>query len=225
MAGAEGCVPLHGLSLYIETERHRVLMDFGPSNYTLRNAERLGIDLGEVDVAVLSHGHYDHSGGLLAFAEMNTTAPIYMQRSAAGVNYAYDGQEMGHRYIGIDRRIAAELPQVRLLDGDFKIDDELELFTVKSRRFPLPSTNKRILRRAGREWRGGQQAYYNKVGAGDRKRTTTRGEWLRGGTPSLRTEGWLDILDGAIGVGCGMGKNCACFQVWLYVRIGDGFHF
>ncbi len=147
-AGAEGCVPLHGLSLYIETERHRVLMDFGPSDDTLRNAERLGVDLRGVDVAVLSHGHYDHSGGLLAFAEMNPKAPIYMQRSAVGENYAYDGPEKRHRYIGIDRRIA-ELPQVRLLDGDCWIDDELELFTVKSRRFPLPSTNKRILRKVG----------------------------------------------------------------------------
>ncbi len=147
-AGAEGCVPLHGLSLYIETERHRVLMDFGPSDDTLRNAECLGVDLRGVDVAVLSHGHYDHSGGLLAFVEMNPKAPIYMQRSAAGENYAYDGPEKGHRYIGIDKRIAG-LPQIRLLDGDFRIDDELELFTVKSRRFPLPSTNKRILRKVG----------------------------------------------------------------------------
>ncbi len=146
--GAEGCVSLHGLSLYVETCRHRVLMDFGPSDETLRNAERLGVDLRDVDVAVLSHGHYDHSGGLLAFAEINRGAPIYMQRSATGENYAYDGLEKGHRYIGIDGRIA-ELPQVRFLDGDFRIDEELDLFTVKSRKFPLPSTNRRIVRKTG----------------------------------------------------------------------------
>ena len=80
--GAEGCVPAHGLAFYVETDGHRILVDAGPSDEMLHNAERLGVDLRTVDVAILSHGHYDHSGGLLAFAELNPTAAIYMQRSA-----------------------------------------------------------------------------------------------------------------------------------------------
>ncbi|MCR4940176.1 MAG: MBL fold metallo-hydrolase [Treponemataceae bacterium] len=144
--GVEGCLPLHGLSFFIETERHKILFDFGPSDETLRNAEKLGIDLGQVDVAVLSHGHYDHSGGLLAFAALNPAAKIYMQRGAGGENYAFDGPDKGYRYIGIDKRIL-QLPQVQLLDGDFRIDEELSLFTVETRPYPLPSTNRRILKK------------------------------------------------------------------------------
>lgn len=73
-AGIDGCVPLHGLSFYVETLKHRILFDAGPSDVVLGNAERLGINLRQVDVAVLSHGHYDHSGGFLEFAKINPYA-------------------------------------------------------------------------------------------------------------------------------------------------------
>ena len=170
--GAEGCVPAHGLAFYVETVAYKILVDAGPSDETLRNAERLGVDLRTVDVAILSHGHYDHSGGLLAFAELNPTAAIYMQRSAGGDYYAFDGPEKGYRYIGIDKSILSlpqvrlldgdtriddigidksilSLPQVRLLDGDTRIDDEIAVFTVERRNHPLPSTNKRIMKKEG----------------------------------------------------------------------------
>lgn len=144
--GAEGCTALHGLSFFIETKKHKILFDSGPSPETLKNAEVLGIDLKEVDIAVLSHGHYDHSGGLLAFAQLNPHAKIYMQRGAGGENYAFDGPDKGYRYIGIDKKIL-DLPQLVLLDGDFKIDEELSIFTIDQRKFPLPSTNRRIMKK------------------------------------------------------------------------------
>lgn len=146
--GVEGLAALHGLSFYIETDRHRILFDAGPSKETARNAEKLGVDLRSVDIAVLSHGHYDHSGGLAAFAAVNPSAPIYMQRSAAGEHYAFDGADNGYRYIGIDGNLL-KLPQIRPVDGDLRIDDELMLFTVKERKFPLPATNGRILKKTG----------------------------------------------------------------------------
>ena len=146
--GAEECVPAHGLAFSVETVAHKILVDAGPSDETLRNAERLGVDLRTVDAVILSHGHYDHSGGLLAFAELNPTAAIYMQRSAGGEYYAFDGPEKGYRYIGIDKSILL-LPQVRLLSGDTRIDDEIAVFTVERRNHPLPSTNKRIMKKEG----------------------------------------------------------------------------
>nr|MCR5413455.1 MBL fold metallo-hydrolase [Kiritimatiellia bacterium] len=146
--GVEGCAAAHGLSFYIETARKKILFDAGPSEETLKNAERLGIDLRKVDMAILSHGHYDHSGGLLAFAALNPTAPIYMQRGAGGENYAYDGPEKGYRYIGIDKAILA-LPQVRLLDGDADLGGGIRLFTVEERKHSLPSTNRRIMKKDG----------------------------------------------------------------------------
>ena len=47
----------HGLSLYIETAKHKILFDMGPDNAYADNAEKLGVDLKAVDIAILSHGH------------------------------------------------------------------------------------------------------------------------------------------------------------------------
>lgn len=112
----------HGLSVYVETEKHKLLVDTGKTDAFIYNAKQHGIDLGKVDTVVLSHGHYDHAGGIMAFQEANPNAVIYMQRSACGEYYH------GGRYIGIDKRIAG-LPNVKMLEGDFRIDGELYLFS------------------------------------------------------------------------------------------------
>ena len=77
--GHSGCVAAHGLSFYVETEKHKLLLDLGPSEETIKNAERSGIDLPAVDTVILSHGHYDHSGGIIPFTKINDKALIYMQ--------------------------------------------------------------------------------------------------------------------------------------------------
>ena len=148
--GRSGCACAHGLSFYIETRNHRLLLDLGPSGETLKNAQTLGIDLAGVDTVILSHGHYDHSGGILPFAQINKQAAIYMQESATGDYYSDRGSSAPERYeyIGIDKNIA-KLPRVRFLQGDFKIDEELELFTIKKRSHSLPTANRRILLRKG----------------------------------------------------------------------------
>lgn len=54
--GKNGCLYEHGLSFYIETNKHKLLLDTGASNATLENAKKLGIDLTRVDTVILSHG-------------------------------------------------------------------------------------------------------------------------------------------------------------------------
>ncbi len=149
--GRSGCVYEHGLSFYIETENHKVLLDLGQTDNSILNAKELGVDLKAVDTVVLSHGHYDHSGGIMPFAGINDQAVIYMQQSAGGEYYADDGKLAEgdrYRYIGIDKEIL-KLPQVRLIQGDYVIDDELEVFTISNRTHMLPFTNKRLLIKTG----------------------------------------------------------------------------
>lgn len=85
----------HGLSLYIETTRHTILFDSGQGTLFAENAERLGKDLAKVDLMVLSHGHYDHGGGLEAFFKCNSTAPVYLSRHAFGAYYNGAGKYIG----------------------------------------------------------------------------------------------------------------------------------
>lgn len=147
--GLEGCLIGHGLSFYIETAGHRLLMDTGPSGDILTNARRLGIPLSLVDTVVLSHGHYDHAGGILPFACLNPSARIYMHREAAGEYYAYDGREKGYRYIGIDPAVT-ELEQIVYVDQELvQIDTELSVFCGIRGRRNLPETNKRLMQKNG----------------------------------------------------------------------------
>ena len=87
----------HGLSLYLESGKYKILFDAGQSCAFAENAEKLGISLDQVDFCVLSHGHYDHSGGLGKFLEINQTAKVYVSQWAFEPHYETDG-----RYIGVD---------------------------------------------------------------------------------------------------------------------------
>ena len=69
--GMPGCAYEHGLSFYAETAHHKILLDTGASDAFMKNAELLGIDLSQVDTVILSHGHYDHSGGIIPFTRLN----------------------------------------------------------------------------------------------------------------------------------------------------------
>jgi len=93
----------HGLSLYIEAAGLRILFDAGQSGAFADNAEKMGIDLSKVDLCILSHGHYDHGGGLKRFLEVNDHAPVYVSRHAFG-DY-YNGTE---KYIGLDWELLNE---------------------------------------------------------------------------------------------------------------------
>ncbi len=72
----------HGFSLYAESEKIRVLYDFGTGKSLDNNSRNLGIDLAKVELAVLSHGHYDHSDGMEWFLKNNDRAVIYHGRGA-----------------------------------------------------------------------------------------------------------------------------------------------
>lgn len=87
----------HGLSLYIESQGHRILFDMGQSGAFAENAENLGVDLTKVEAAVLSHGHYDHGGGIGRFLKTNAQAPIYVN------SYAFEGHfNAQNRNIGLN---------------------------------------------------------------------------------------------------------------------------
>lgn len=131
----------HGLSLYIEVNDKKILFDMGQTDLFLKNASQLDVDLSEVDFAVLSHGHYDHGGGLKAFLDVNIKAPVYLSKFAFEPHY--NGCE---KYIGLDidlkngNRLISVCETKKILEGitlyhcnDFKKDFELGSFGLNAK--------------------------------------------------------------------------------------------
>lgn len=124
----------HGLSFWITTENHRLLFDTGASDLLLANAAVAGIDLSRADTVVISHGHYDHGGGLPALLSRTSRARICIQRSALE-NYISLHEKP--RYIGLPPEL--RLPDhTTLLTGDLEIDSELRIFTGVPQKYPAP---------------------------------------------------------------------------------------
>lgn len=85
----------HGLSLLVETAGRFILFDSGASASFADNAEKLGLDLSRVELAVLSHGHYDHGGGLARFLEANTRASVWVSEHAFEPHFNASGKDIG----------------------------------------------------------------------------------------------------------------------------------
>ncbi len=113
----------HGLSLYIESDDKKILFDMGQSDLFERNAERLGVDLKSVNIAILSHGHYDHGGGLKRFFQINKDCKVYMSRYAFEPHY--NGTE---KYIGLDKSLEQN-DRIIFTDGITKIAENLVLYS------------------------------------------------------------------------------------------------
>jgi len=117
---------VHGLSIYIETPMHKLLFDTGPEGIAFVNAEKLGVDLADVDAAIISHGHYDHGGALKKFLEVNGKAKVYIRELAFEPYFVNNAGEK--KYIGLDKELAKS-DRIVFTGDTMRIDDELFLFS------------------------------------------------------------------------------------------------
>jgi len=137
-----------GLSLHVKCDGFSILFDTGSSGRFLDNATALGIDIASVEFAVLSHGHYDHGGGLRSFLSANSKAVVYMGKGADSDLYA---KLFGFkRYVGLEKELFRLYPdRIRFLDetkelrrGVFAIIPIRELYAP-------PKGNRFLFRRQG----------------------------------------------------------------------------
>ncbi len=139
----------HGLCIYTETKTHKMLLDTGKSGLFIENAKIAGIDISSVDTVFISHGHYDHTGGIRPFLTVNKTARIFINRHAFDGLYSLHGGEFV--FIGTDAALRSN-PQVVLTDGDYSIDGELSVFRgIKTNEF-ASEANRRLFEKHGEEY-------------------------------------------------------------------------
>ncbi|MGQ9546854.1 MAG: MBL fold metallo-hydrolase [Dehalococcoidia bacterium] len=90
-----------GLSILIEVDNCRILLDTGQTFSAAHNAIAMGIDLSQIDRIVLSHGHFDHTGGLLHVLKMvKGEVEIIAHPDIWGAKYV-KRPEQKERYIGV----------------------------------------------------------------------------------------------------------------------------
>lgn len=120
-----------GLSIYIEYGDRKILLDTGASDLFLQNAGKIGLSIKDVDFAVLSHAHYDHSRGMKAFFRENSKAKFYLQKSAA--ENCYFKKWFIRRYIGLPKNILTEYQdRIVRVDGDCTLCDGVYLIAHKT---------------------------------------------------------------------------------------------
>ena len=125
-----GVVAEHGLSVYIEAQGKKILFDSGASRLFAANAAAMDIDLSKVDFAVVSHGHYDHTGGFPLFHEINPAAPIYIHKNALRVSYGMEKGEIEKEPCSIlwtDEELKALSSQLVFTDGPCEITENIKI--------------------------------------------------------------------------------------------------
>ncbi len=80
----------HGLSIHVSHPEHEILFDTGHTDVYLKNAQKMAIDLSMVHHLVLSHGHYDHMGGLRFFPKENHIKSVILHQDAFIPKYAHE---------------------------------------------------------------------------------------------------------------------------------------
>ena len=148
-ACAPGFACEHGLSFYLETDGRKLLFDMGQTDLFLQNAAACGVDLSEVDTAFVSHGHYDHGGGLAAFLAVNGHAPVYVHAQAFEPHFSHKPD--GIKDIGLDAALA-ESPRLRRVSGVIQIDEKLTLFSDITGMDCVPQGNRTLYERENGEY-------------------------------------------------------------------------
>ena len=134
-----------GLSLMIEYGDKKILLDAGASALFLKNYEKLGFDIADVDYGVLSHAHCDHANGIPAFFEHNKKAKFYVSENTAPDCY---GKILFVRfYTGIPKTMMTDYAdRIVKVSGVYEITDGVYIVPHRAGGYPEPENKAHMLR-------------------------------------------------------------------------------
>ncbi len=141
-----------GLSLMAEYGDKKILLDVGASELFAQNLQKLGFDIAEVDFAVLSHAHYDHSNGMRRFFADNQKAKFYL-RETAGEDCFFKKLFL-RKYIGIPKKILSDFPdRIEHMTGDYRLCNGVYLIPHKTGNLDRIGKREMMYRRTENGWR------------------------------------------------------------------------
>jgi len=134
----------HGLSIYFEADGFKWLFDVGASEHFYTNAISMGINVEDIDFLVLSHGHFDHTGGLEQFIKVNHKAQIIMSAQIEGKTF-YSYRLQSKRSIGINHSIVTQnINRFIFVDGNMRISKSVGLVCEIPRIYETPKANNKL---------------------------------------------------------------------------------
>ncbi|MCK5541779.1 MAG: MBL fold metallo-hydrolase [Desulfobacterales bacterium] len=160
----ENLVNEFGLSLYIEVDGVKILLDTGTTGNFIKNTKNLGVDLEDVDFVIISHAHFDHGGGLDDTLETNKTAIVYMHEDCRNEYYGNIGAKLPpainffvhpfvkrsmvfSKYIGLNQQVLSKhKKRIKFISKTIEITKNVFLVTNISKKNPIPEGNKFILK-------------------------------------------------------------------------------
>lgn len=144
----------HGLSLYIETPETKFIFDCGHTGLAWENAEKMGIDLQDVKMVVLSHSHYDHGGGFPALLKYCQPKTLYTGRNFWQEKYSYDKESGEYLYKGCgftaDDLAKWQVEQKVCVDS-LPIDDYASIITGFDRQYTFEDIPEKFCRGGQKE--------------------------------------------------------------------------
>jgi 7,8-dihydropterin-6-yl-methyl-4-(beta-D-ribofuranosyl)aminobenzene 5'-phosphate synthase len=135
----------HGLCIYLETDKYKILLDTGASDIFIQNANKLNVNLQEVNYVFISHGHSDHIGGLPYFLKINKTAKVIMSINIQ--NQLYFSKRDGLHSISTKFDFNAYSKQIIFVENAISIANEIHVYSNQSIKHATPLGNKNLFRK------------------------------------------------------------------------------
>ena len=134
----------HGLSIYLEADGLKCLFDTGASDKFIKNAEKLKINISDVDYLIISHAHSDHTGGLENFIENNDKAKIFLSSQISGASY-FSTRNNYKKNISIDYSIIKKnQKRFEFIDSNLNLSQNITLLNNIPNIFETPKGNKTL---------------------------------------------------------------------------------
>lgn len=140
-----------GLSILVGYAGKTILLDAGASDLYLSNMEKLGIDVADIDHAVLSHAHYDHANGLPSFLKHNKKAKLYIRDNTA--DNCYSKKLFFRKYIGIPHKLLSKYSdRIETVSGDYNLMEGVWLIPHKTEGLGLIGKRELMFRKTREGW-------------------------------------------------------------------------